>query len=71
MALLENYLTDEALADELKNTPRTLALWRQRGIGPPWTKCGAKVLYERVAVLAWLKSQQTQPVRNRRHSNAA
>ena len=61
MSLLESYLTEDALAGELNSSTRTLQNWRQRGVGPPWTRCGKRVLYERDAFLAWLKSQQQQP----------
>ena len=25
--------------------PKTLAMWRLQGIGPPWTKCGGRIFY--------------------------
>jgi hypothetical protein len=64
--LLENYLTEAATAAELDKGVRTLQIWRARRVGPAWTKNGKTILYSRDAILAWLKSQEQQPVRNRR-----
>jgi hypothetical protein len=65
MSILENYLTEKALARQINKTPRTLQNWRQRRIGPPWTNLGKTVLYDPDEFLAWLKAQQ-RPVPNRR-----
>jgi Helix-turn-helix domain len=64
--LLENYLTEAEAATELKKGTRTLAIWRAQRTGPAWTKIGKTILYSRDAILTWLKSQEQQPVRNRR-----
>jgi helix-turn-helix protein len=64
--LLENYLTEPALAAELGKGLRTLQLWRARRVGPPWTKNGNRVLYPKDGVLRWLEKQQVEPVRQRR-----
>lgn len=40
----------------------TLANMRSKGTGPTYLKVGAKVLYNRAAVEAWLESQAVQPV---------
>jgi hypothetical protein len=64
--LLQGYMSEEAVAAELCLTVRALQLWRQHRTGPPWVKIGRKVFYARDAVLAWVRSRQQQPVRQRR-----
>ena len=32
-------------AKYLNRAPKTLAMWRMQGIGPPWSKCGGRVFY--------------------------
>ncbi len=32
-------------AKYVNRAPKTLAMWRMRGIGPPWTKCGGRIFY--------------------------
>lgn len=36
--------------------PATLYVQRRRGDGPPWERCGARHLYRRTSVFAWLES---------------
>ena len=67
--LLENYLTEAAAATELDKGVRTLQIWRAQRTGPAWTKVGKTTLYSRDAILAWLKSQEQQPVRQRRQQH--
>jgi Helix-turn-helix domain len=64
--LLENYLTETETANELDKGVRTLQIWRAQRTGPAWTKVGKTILYSRDAILAWLKAQEQQPVRQRR-----
>jgi helix-turn-helix protein len=61
--LLADYLGEREAARELLQSLRTLRAWRQRGIGPAWTKVGRRVHYSRTALLAWLSKQERQPVR--------
>jgi hypothetical protein len=65
--ILEGYDTEHDTAKGINKCPRVLQNWRQQGIGPPFIKVGKTVYYERASVIAWLKSQQTEPVRNRAH----
>jgi hypothetical protein len=32
-------------AKYLGRAPKTLAMWRLEGIGPPWIKCGGRIFY--------------------------
>ena len=56
--LLADFLRDRELAQEFDCPPETLATWRHRGIGPPYTKIGRSVWYRRADVEAWLAAQQ-------------
>ena len=71
--LLAGYHTERellvALAKKgIKRTRRCLQKWRHTGVGPPWTTCGATVLYPDDGFLDWLKSGMQQPVRSRRRA---
>jgi hypothetical protein len=61
--LLAGYYAEEEAASELRQTARTLRLWRQRGIGPAWTRVGRRIFYSEAALLAWIKSLEQQSVR--------
>lgn len=50
------WMTPECVQSELHIPKATLATWRVRGGGPPYTKAGARVLYDRADVLAWLEA---------------
>jgi excisionase family DNA binding protein len=54
------FLTRDELAEQLRVTSRTLWEWGKQRAGPPVTRIGGRVLYERDAVQAWLKSKQTR-----------
>jgi hypothetical protein len=64
--LLADYFSEVEASQELRQALRTLRLWRQRGLGPAWTKIGRKVFYARGACVAWLASQEHRPVRGSR-----
>ncbi len=64
--ILDGYLHSEALAAQLGIGLRTLYRWQARGIGPPKTKIGGKVLYHAEAVRRWLKANESGPVRDRK-----
>ena len=34
-------------AKYLNRAPKTLAMWRMRGIGPKWTKSGGRIFYKK------------------------
>jgi hypothetical protein len=63
--LLAGYYPEDDAAKELRQTTRTLRLWRQQGIGPAWVKIGRRVFYAEAALLAWIRSLERQPVRSR------
>jgi len=53
-SLLDQYFTDEELAEHLGKTSRTLLEWRKRGFGPPTTMIGRSPHYRKEAVQQWL-----------------
>ena len=68
MNLLEDYLSENELAKQLKKTPRTLQRWRRNRIGPPHTPMGRDIYYRREAVLEWLRARQRVMVRERKRA---
>jgi hypothetical protein len=64
------YRTEAKQAERLGKTPRTLAAWRKRGIGPRWVRNGKTILYPEDGDIVWLKANEQQPVRERhRHTS--
>jgi hypothetical protein len=57
---LSDYAEKEELAEELKRNPRTLDRWAALGTGPPRTRVGRKVYYNRVSFQKWLAAQERQ-----------
>ena len=53
------YLTPHALYKRWGNaiSPKTLANWRTKGIGPKWTKIGGRVVYALADVLEYERSR--------------
>ena len=41
----------------LGRAPKTLAMWRMHGIGPPWWKCGGRVFYNIESLDAYLRGK--------------
>jgi len=55
---LPEYLRPSELAQRLQISPKTLALWRQQGIGPEWNRLGPRLVYYPVQSLTiWIASQ--------------
>lgn len=57
-AILDDYVTREQLAEELKITTRTLDKWAWQKFGPKKIKIGARCYYHRHDVLGWMDSQR-------------
>jgi hypothetical protein len=75
MPILEDYHTEHELLVALeqkgmKRSRRCLQGWRNKRVGPPWTRFGATVLYPIDGFLDWLKSQTQQPVRTLRRDRS-
>jgi hypothetical protein len=56
--LLDDFLTRDGAAAELKKDPRTLARWEGEKIGPPITYIGRTPLYHIPALKRWITSQE-------------
>jgi hypothetical protein len=61
--LLAEHLAERDAAKELRLTLRTLRSWRQKGIGPSYSKIGRKVFYSRAKLLSWIERLEREPVR--------
>ena len=44
-------------AKYLNRAPKTLAMWRMQGKGPPWWKCDGRVFYNKEALDAYLRGK--------------
>jgi len=62
-ANIAGYSDEYDTAAELGLTIYTLRSWRQRRIGPPWTKVGRHIFYNNDSRAAWLRSGEIRPVR--------
>jgi hypothetical protein len=58
--ILQDYLAEQQLADELDVTLRTLRNWRARGEAPPITRIGLRIFYHRNDVRDWLRSRRIE-----------
>jgi predicted DNA-binding transcriptional regulator AlpA len=64
--LLADYLDFETLARELNVTTKTLWRWNKRKTGPPMTRIGHAIYYNRKALQEWLASLGQDPGPRRR-----
>lgn len=58
MDVLNDLLTVEEVAAELRVRPKTLLNWRSSGIGPRGFRVGGTVRYRRAEVHRWLAEQE-------------
>jgi len=56
--LLDDWLTQDALAKELEVSKDTLQRWHNQRSGPPRVKLGARVLYHKDSVRTWLLGRE-------------
>lgn len=57
---MADYLTIDELARYLRTTERAVRRWRERGTCPPAARVGARLLFERSDVDAWVASLREQ-----------
>jgi hypothetical protein len=69
--VLGDFLDEEETAAELRVRRRTLRLWRQTGVGPPFVRVSRTIYYRRGTLAAWLSAQETRPVRSRQSTVSA
>ena len=61
-SLLDDFWTQEQLAQELHVTQRTLQRWEEQGIGPPMIAIGWTTrLYKKSSARAWLAARERKP----------
>lgn len=58
---LADLLTEEQAAGLLLVSPKTLTDWRYRGKGPPVSRVGRAIRYQRSSLLAWFAENTEQP----------
>ncbi len=63
-SLLDGYITEQEAARQRGKSERCLRDERQRGVGPPYTRDGRKVLYDIAKFRAWLRANECIPVRS-------
>jgi excisionase family DNA binding protein len=56
--LLADFMTQEEAAAELGIHVKTLQRWRVDNQGPPYTKLGRRILYQRSAVKQWIHTRE-------------
>jgi hypothetical protein len=64
--LIEDFYTEEQLANEINRSARTIARMREAGVGPPWKRLGKIIIYPKNAAKEWIHADVIDPVRNRR-----
>jgi hypothetical protein len=60
---MENLLSPEELAQILGVKPQTLARWRVNKNGPPYSKLGKIIRYNKVDLIDWLNKHKYQSTR--------
>lgn len=55
---MEDLLDTQTLAKRWRTTAGTLAKWRMKGYGPPFTKPGKYVFYELSEVMKWEREKK-------------
>ena len=61
MALLDDFITRDELAAELRVSPRTVMRWQARPDGLPYVELGGRTLYRRSTILDWIGSHERRP----------
>lgn len=56
--VLDDYIDEFELAEQLKHDVRTLRTWRSRCKGPPHVVIGRRVYYRLEAVRAWVREKE-------------
>ena len=54
-------MTTDDVVQETTIAKATLAKWRCYGTGPDWVKLGARVMYRRIDLDAWIASNTRTP----------
>lgn len=63
--LLQDYLTRDQVASELRVATRTVARWQNQPNGIPYIEMGGRILYRRQSILSWIESRERRPNQRR------
>jgi hypothetical protein len=66
LSILEGYITEQELADQLGRKRSTVERWRRLKIGPPFVRNGKTPLYHIESSQAWLRSGGVRPRQSRK-----
>jgi hypothetical protein len=69
--LLADYWTEAELAEQVRKCERTVERWRKLKIGPPATRMGKEIIYNKQSARSWLKAGEQPSVRSRRQREIA
>lgn len=64
--ILEDFLTRDQLANELRVSSRTLIRWQNQQDGLPYVELGGRIFYRRSSVIAWIEARERHPNQRRR-----
>jgi hypothetical protein len=53
----DSFLTEEEVATILQLAPKTLANWRSKRVGPPFTRCGRLIRYSETRLSKWTEAR--------------
>ena len=62
--MLDGFVSEQEAARQRGKSERCLRDERLRGLGPPWTRDGRKILYDIAKFRAWLRANEINPVRS-------
>jgi hypothetical protein len=62
---MSEFMDEDALANRLGVTSRTLRRWHVMRVGPPRTTIGRKILYRVDSVMTWLVAREEKPLARR------
>lgn len=69
--LLAGWLSEQEVAEQLRHHWQTVRRWRLLGIGPKFSRCGRKYLYQRADVAVWLAAGGVAAPKPQRSKRAA
>jgi Helix-turn-helix domain len=68
--LLDDYVSQGELAEQLNLSPRSLQRWARQRTGPPITYLGRIPYYRKASMRAWMLSLERPMVRDRSRKRA-
>jgi Helix-turn-helix domain len=68
--VLDDWLSEQEAAAEIKKSVRTLRAWRRRGKGPPYALFGRTIRYRRAGLIEHFRTIEVHPSARRRVGRA-